>query len=128
VLKALNMITFRVMSRLGEVRCEREEMRGGGPGARVRRAGRGGRTGSPRSRRAGRGANGDFRGGIQTEDDGADSCALLIGVVSAVPESAHVAVGVQLAEGCRVAVAGSHDIDTGCASVRPAELYAVALT
>jgi hypothetical protein len=74
------------------------------------------------------GANADFRGGIQTEDDGADSCALLIGVVSAAPESAYVAVGVQLAEDCRVAVAGSHDIDTGCALGRPAELYAVAPT
>jgi hypothetical protein len=65
----------------------------------------------------------DFGGGVQTADDGVNSRALFIGVIGLAPESAHIAVGVQLAEGVCIIVAGSHDVDASGPLGRPAQLH-----
>jgi hypothetical protein len=72
-------------------------------------------------------ADADFRGSVQTAGDGVDSRALFIGVVGPAPESAHIAVGVQLAEDVCIAVAGGFDSDAGGPLRRPAQLHPVAM-
>ncbi len=71
--------------------------------------------------------NADFRGGVQPADDGEKPRPLFISVISPAPESAHIAVGVQLAEGVGITVAGSHDGDAGSPLDRPAQLDRVTM-
>ncbi len=60
-------------------------------------------------------------------DDGVDPRALLISVVGTAPESAHVDVGVQLAEDVGITVTGSHDGEAGGPLGRPAQLHPITM-